>query len=81
DNISFTVIKVNDASSRPKQDLARPSMAITRPKRLTTLATEPMLLPLQLHPEGEGMREEIAPPGQEPATEAQVTPRRVATQR
>jgi len=47
DNISFTVIKVNDASTRPRQDSpTRPSMAVTRPRRLTTVAPENVLVPL-----------------------------------
>lgn len=52
DNISFTVIKVNDASVRPKA--AKPernSATITRPKRLTALVQEPLLLSLAVaHP-------------------------------
>jgi serine/threonine protein phosphatase PrpC len=47
DNISFTIIKVNDASVRPKETtLPRPSMAIARPKRLTTVITDPLILPM-----------------------------------
>jgi hypothetical protein len=47
DNISFTVIKVNDASVRPKEARPpRPSMAVARPKRLTTVVVDPQLLPL-----------------------------------
>jgi hypothetical protein len=46
DNISFTVIKVNDASVRPKRDRApRQSPAIARPRGLTMVVTEPTLLP------------------------------------
>jgi serine/threonine protein phosphatase PrpC len=51
DNISFTIIKVNDASARPKE--ARPprrSMAITRPKRLTTVVVDPQLVPIPVQP-------------------------------
>ena len=48
DNISFTVIKVNDASVRPKEDHPRgPSMAVQRPRRLTTIAPEHIVLPMQ----------------------------------
>jgi serine/threonine protein phosphatase PrpC len=48
DNISFTIIKVNDASTRPKELRApRQTMAVARPRRLTTVAAEPMLLPVQ----------------------------------
>jgi serine/threonine protein phosphatase PrpC len=48
DNISFTVIKVNDASVRPQHDrLERQALAVTtRPRRLTTVVAEPLLLPL-----------------------------------
>ncbi len=46
DNISFTVIKVNDASVRPKEERPRgPSMAVARPRRLTTVAPEHVVLP------------------------------------
>jgi serine/threonine protein phosphatase PrpC len=46
DNISFTVIKVNDASVRPREARPpRPSMAVARPKRLTTVIVDPQLLP------------------------------------
>jgi PPM family protein phosphatase len=42
DNISFTIIKVNDASTRPRdQKPPRPAMTVTRPKRLTTVIAEP----------------------------------------
>jgi hypothetical protein len=47
DNISFTVIKVNDATSRPKTiTLPRPTMAVARPKRMTTVIQDPGLVPL-----------------------------------
>ncbi|MBL9051019.1 MAG: protein phosphatase 2C family protein, partial [Tabrizicola sp.] len=47
DNISFTIIKVNDASARQKEDVPnRPSMAVSRPRRLTTVAPEHMLVPM-----------------------------------
>jgi len=47
DNISFTVIKVNDASVRPKQGLPRrQSPAVARPRGLTTVVAEPVLVPL-----------------------------------
>ncbi|MFC3088724.1 hypothetical protein ACFOD6_22010, partial [Tabrizicola soli] len=82
DNISFTVIKVNDASTRPKQDLARPSMAVARPKRLTTLATEPIFVhkpPRTLAPPAEPPQPEPPPlkDGKARAEEARATPRRV----
>lgn len=45
DNISFTVIKVNDASVRPKQPRPeRNSATVKRPKRMTSLVQEPLLL-------------------------------------
>ena len=47
DNISFTVIKVNDASVRPREERPRgPSMAVTRPRRLTTVAPDHVVLPI-----------------------------------
>jgi PPM family protein phosphatase len=47
DNISFTIIKVNDASVREKADVARgPSMAVARPRKLTTIAPEHVVLPI-----------------------------------
>jgi serine/threonine protein phosphatase PrpC len=92
DNISFTIIKVNDASTRPKeQKPPRPSMAVTRPRRLTTVATEPMLLPLKNPPDTapevtSGGAEATADADQEPDEEAgsdqpSVTPRRMAALR
>ena len=46
DNISFTVIKVNDASVRPKRNQPkRESMAVARPRGLTMVVTEPLGLP------------------------------------
>ena len=53
DNISFTVIKVNDASVRPKQAKPqRQTTAVTRPKRLTSVVPAAMSLP-QVVPEAE----------------------------
>ncbi|MFN4193664.1 MAG: protein phosphatase 2C domain-containing protein [Tabrizicola sp.] len=47
DNISFTVIKVNDASVRPVQERPhRPSAAVARPRRPTTVAIEQITLPM-----------------------------------
>jgi PPM family protein phosphatase len=47
DNISFTVIKVNDASVRDKDNRPpRHSMTVTRPKRMTTVVTEHAILPV-----------------------------------
>jgi PPM family protein phosphatase len=47
DNISFTIIKVNDASVRPKAEhLPKASVAVTRPRGLTTVVAEPDLLPI-----------------------------------
>ena len=47
DNISFTVIKVNDASVRPKEDHPpRETLAVTLPRGLTMAVTEPIVLPL-----------------------------------
>ena len=48
DNISFCIIKLNDASVRPKGlRVPRPSFAVQRPKRLTSVAPQPMLVPQQ----------------------------------
>lgn len=48
DNISFTVIKVNDASVRSGQERPRgPSTAVARPRRLTTVAPDHLLQPVQ----------------------------------
>ena len=48
DNISFTVIKVNDASVRAPEDRPRgPSTAVARPRRLTTVAPEHVRVPGQ----------------------------------
>lgn len=48
DNISFTVIKVNDASVRAPQDRPKgPSTAVARPRRLTTVAPDHVRLPGQ----------------------------------
>ena len=58
DNISFTVIKVNDASVRAAEDGPRgPSVAVSRPRRLTTVAPDHLRLP-----------------GQKPAAAAAPTP-------
>ncbi|MCU0733129.1 MAG: SpoIIE family protein phosphatase [Hyphomonas sp.] len=47
DNISFTVIKINDASARPKSETPpRRSVAVARPRRLTTVAPEHLLVPV-----------------------------------
>jgi serine/threonine protein phosphatase PrpC len=93
DNISFTIIKVNDATARPKdQKPPRPSMAVTRPRRLTTVATEPLILPMVAPDEAEA---DSASPqdttdeeaddlvGADAANEDQpaIAPRRVATLR
>jgi PPM family protein phosphatase len=49
DNISFTVIKINDASVRPKEDRPpRESMSVTRPRRPTTVVTDPVIVSLPL---------------------------------
>ena len=47
DNISFTVIKLNDASVRPQEQRAPgPSMAVSRPRRLTTVVPAHVVLPI-----------------------------------
>jgi PPM family protein phosphatase len=73
DNISFTIIKVNDASTRPKEDRpSRPSMAVARPKRLTTVVTEPKLLPLD--PVKVEPLPELAPAASQPDVESEPEP-------
>lgn len=66
DNISFTVIKVNDASVRPKHDRqSRSGTAVTtRPRGLTTVVAEPVLVPL---------------PGLDVLTLSPVAPENIAT--
>jgi len=78
DNISFTIIKVNDASARPKENRPpRPSMAVARPKRLTTVATEPMLRPLKTPPEPAAPAQPSGPrDGKARAEQARGQPRR-----
>jgi PPM family protein phosphatase len=97
DNISFCIIKVNDASTRPKeQKPPRHSVAVTRPRRLTTIVTEPLVLPMRQPDEpaevvpAEKVKEKSAK-AEDTKTEADpaevgddqpaVTPRRVATLR
>jgi serine/threonine protein phosphatase PrpC len=82
DNISFTVIKLNDASVRPKEIRPpRPSMAVARPKRLTTVATDPLILPIKA-PEAEEVEAQKATAEAEVTAEVdEVTPLRVAAQR
>ncbi|RYE55194.1 MAG: serine/threonine-protein phosphatase, partial [Rhizobiaceae bacterium] len=47
DNISFTIIKVNDASVRAKEDRPRgPSATVSRPRRLTTVVPENIAVPV-----------------------------------
>ncbi len=91
DNISFTVIKVNDASVRPQNDRpVREAMAVTtRPSRLTTVVADPVLVPL---PVAETLHrqtsEPVEPTAEDPApgeadsapAEARppVVPRRIA---
>jgi PPM family protein phosphatase len=48
DNISFTVIKVNDASVRPRHShRPRQAEAVARPRGLTMVVPEPVILPVQ----------------------------------
>ncbi|WP_207623647.1 PP2C family protein-serine/threonine phosphatase [Rhodobacter calidifons] len=72
DNISFTVIKVNDASVKPKQDRPRgPSVAVARPRRLTTVAVEPVIAPV-IAPVPKAPA--APPPGPLPRTAANLQP-------
>ena len=96
DNISFTVIKVNDATVRPKE--AKPprhSMALTRPKRLTSVVAEPLILTAVSDREGQDAARGNAPlvlaatslapddsgPLQDQAEVRAISPRRVAASR
>ncbi len=87
DNISFTVIKVNDASARPVRDRPGNALAVTtRPRRLTTVAPEPVLVPLPgVEPltaatpaSGEPAVEPPAADVPETAPQPAVVPRRIA---
>ena len=71
DKARFTIIKVNDASTRPKDEKPpRPSMAVTRPRRLTTVATEPLLVPASGSPgPGSQAPDSQAPEGPDTAAE------------
>ncbi len=65
DNVSFCVIKVNDASASARTDrVKRVSKAISRPRSLTTVMVEPSVVPLK--------------PGLEPDDEAVATAKRIA---
>ncbi len=62
DNVSFCVIKVNDTSVRPKAArTARRSMAVSRPRRLTTVVSEPVVVPLHA-PKPEAASPEVVQP-------------------
>ena len=86
DNISFTVIKVNDASVRPQRDRpVRNGLAVTtRPRRVTTVAPEPVLVPLPgMEPLTLGTQAQpaVEPPAAnapETAPQPTVVPRRIA---
>jgi len=88
DNISFTVIKVNDASVRPQHDRAeRQALAVTtRPRRVTTVVAEPVLVPLPVaepphRPAPETVLGDAADPAEgypDPQTQPPVIPRRIA---
>lgn len=47
DNISFSVIKINNASVRTKEHHPSSSKAILRPRRLTTVAPENVMVPVR----------------------------------
>jgi PPM family protein phosphatase len=73
DNISFTVIKVNNASVRPKA--VRPpqsTVAVPRPRGLTTVVAEPELVAIPLPVP-------VPTPEPVPAPTAEVEPEPVAT--
>ena len=85
DNISFTIIKVNNASVRAKEARpAGPSATVARPRRLTTVAPDHLSVPVRKASAAVQPAPAIAPlPPQEPnpvpLPEAKVapTPRRV----
>jgi len=81
DNISFTIIKVNDASTRPKElRPPRPAMTVTRPRRLTTVVAEPMVL--AMYPQAIAAEDAAGFEAEDDAGDlAAVVPRRVATLR
>lgn len=62
DNISFTIIKVNDASVRPKTaQEAKSSVAVARPRGLTKVVTEPDLVTIPVKEKGPAFEpEEVA---------------------
>ena len=75
DNISFTIIKVNDASTRERQNrIPRPSMAVTRPKRLTTVVTDPLVLPIQNPPQDAPPRKPEPAPAPVAAVQVDAAP-------
>jgi PPM family protein phosphatase len=89
DNISFTVIKVNDASARVQSGPpARQNRSVTtRPRGLTTVVPEPVLLPIpSAEPAAPPIASDVSPPGDGTSAAAetldadrpQVVPRRFA---
>jgi len=79
DNISFTVIKVNDASVRPKEERPRgPSMSVARPRRLTTVVSDHALLPMRTpRPPVRAVQESNPAHGVEDLSAVRLRPRRV----
>jgi PPM family protein phosphatase len=70
DNISFTVIKINDASVLPKQQRSdHENKAVNRPKRMTSFAPHPFFAPPK--PATAETPDELAV--EEPEAEAEVT--------
>ena len=61
DNISFTIIKVNDASVRAKGDRdAKTSVAVARPRGLTKVVSEAEVIPIPVPDSSPAPREEVA---------------------
>jgi serine/threonine protein phosphatase PrpC len=85
DNISFTLIKVNDASVRAKQERpSGPSATVTRPRRLTTVAPDHLTLPAHKTQSAPQPAPAVAPlpplaatPVPLPEAKVKQTPRRV----
>ncbi|MFM7335471.1 MAG: protein phosphatase 2C domain-containing protein [Tabrizicola sp.] len=85
DNISFTLIKVNDASVRAKQERpSGPSATVARPRRLTTVAPDHLTLPAQKTQAAPQLAPAVAPlppltatPAPLPEAKVNPTPRRI----
>ncbi|WP_374429213.1 PP2C family serine/threonine-protein phosphatase [Tabrizicola sp.] len=79
DNISFTVIKVNDASARGAEDRPQaPTVAVARPRRLTTVAPDHLRQPGQKSAAAHTLAPvPVQVPNPLPESRAERAPRRV----